>query len=185
MIVVAVVGLARSGKDTVAGILAKQYGFEHFDFFENVISPLMKATGKRPSKKGAAQFGNEMRAKFGMAVFAERLLLSLKGKEKVVVTGARSLEELRALEKESQRFYIVKVEAPEAMRFQRRSNLDPKKEKDFFERDRDDLEHKGLNEVLRTAQFTIENAGTLTDLEEKAKALAERVAQGEALQAKP
>ncbi|MCX6801565.1 MAG: hypothetical protein NT067_00475 [Candidatus Diapherotrites archaeon] len=178
MIVVAVVGLARSGKDTVAGILAKKHGFEHFDFYENVISPLMKAQGKKPNKKAAAKFGNEMRAKFGMAVFAERLLLSLKGKEKVVVTGARSLEELRTLEKEAQRFYIVKVEAPEAMRFQRRSDLDPKKEEDFFDRDKDDLENKGLTEVLRTAQFTIENAGTLKELEEKAKALAEKVEAG-------
>ena len=178
MIVVAVVGLARSGKDTVAEILAKQHGFEHFDFYENVIAPLMKAQGKKPNKKAAAKFGNEMRAKFGMQIFSERMVELIKGRLKVVVTGARSLAEIQIIEKAATKFFVVKVEAPDAMRFGRRSNLDPKKENAFFERDRDDLENKGFKEVLRLPGFTVENAGSLKELEEKAKALAEKVEAG-------
>lgn len=185
MIVVAIVGLARSGKDTIAKIFEKQHGFEHFDFYENVIAPIMKAQGKKPSKKTAASFGNEMRSKFGMQVFADKMVEQIKGKPKVVVTGARSLAEIQTLEKAASQFFIVKVEAPSEMRFQRRSDLDPKEEKEFFERDENDLENKGFREVLRLPGFTIENTGTIAELEEKVKAIAEKIAGHSLGHAKP
>jgi len=175
MLVVAVVGLARSGKDTVAGILAEKYGFEHFDFYRDVIVPLMKEQGLKPTKANAASFGDQMRARFGMGVFGEKMAQKLKGKERVVVTGARSLAELRSLEEVAQSFYIVRVEAPENQRFGRRSGLEPAGKEAFFSRDSDDLRRKGLGEVLRAADFFVENTGSIAELEKKLEGLMERI----------
>ncbi len=175
MKLIAVVGLARSGKDTVADMLVKKYGFEHLDFFSNVIRPLMEAQGKKALKENAARFGNEMRAKFGMGVFGEKMTQKIQGKEKVVVTGARSLEELKELEKVAEHFFILKVSAPEEMRFARRSGLDPAEEKAFFGRDKNDLEHKGLEQVLKSADFSIENHGSLMELEKAVESVMERI----------
>jgi len=175
MKLIAVVGLARSGKDTVADILVKKYGFEHFDFFSNVIRPLMEVQGKKPLKENAARFGNEMRAKFGMGVFGEKMAQKIQGKKLVVVTGARSLEELKELEKVVEHFFILKVSASEEMRFARRSGLDPSEKKAFFGRDKNDLEHKGLEWVLKAADYGVENHGSLMELEEAVERVMERI----------
>lgn len=175
MLIVAVVGLARSGKDTVAELISERHGFMNFDFYRDVIVPLMEKQGISPSKENAATFGNQMRAKFGMGVFGEKMAEIVGGKEKVVVTGARSLEELRHLEKIAEKFYIVKVDAPEKMRFERRSELDPLQEKAFFERDRNDLEKKGFQGVLKAADFSIDNSGSLEELEERVERVMERI----------
>ncbi len=175
MLLIAVVGLARSGKDTVAGILAEKYGFEHLDFYRDVIVPLMKEQGLKPTKANAASFGDQMRARFGMGVFGEKMAQKLKGKERVVVTGARSLDELKSLEKIAQTFYIVRVEAPEEQRFSRRSEREPVEREVFFSRDSGDLRKKGLGEVLRAADFFVENTGSIAELEKKLESLMERI----------
>jgi len=177
MLVVAVVGLARSGKDTVAEILKAKHGFSHFDFYRDVIVPLLEAQGSEPKKENAVKLGNQMRAKFGMGVFGEKMAQLVAGKEKVVATGARSLEELKHLEMVAEHFFIVKVSAPESERFSRRSELDPGEEEAFFGRDADDLEKKGLEAVLGAADFSIENSGSLEELGKKLEAVMARVEQ--------
>ena len=175
MLIVAVVGLARSGKDTVAEILARKHGFSHFDFFRDVIVPLMEEQGIEPDKANAVKFGNQMRGKFGMGVFGEKMAGLVYGKGMAVVTGARSLEELGHLEKIAEKFYIVRVEARQEQRFERRSELDPKQEKDFFGRDADDLGKKGLAAVLKAADFSVGNSGSKVELEEKLGRVMERI----------
>ena len=175
MLVIAIVGLARSGKDTVAGILAQKYGFEHFDFYRDVIIPLMKEQGLKPTKTNAARFGDQMRSRFGMGVFGEKMAQKLKGKEKIVVTGARSLEELRSLEEIAQNFYIIRVEALKEQRFNRRSAFESPSEKEFFSRDSDDLRRKGFGEVLRTADYYVENTDSIAELEKRLERIMERI----------
>ena len=175
MLVVAVVGLARSGKDTVAGVLVRDYNFEHFDFFRDVIIPILKDQELKPTKANAVRVGNEMRAKFGMGVFGEKMVQKVSGLEKVVVTGARSLEELKHLEEHTSNFHIVLVEAPKKNRFSRRSEIDPPGEKAFFGRDSNDLEKKGLAQVIRVADYKIENSGSLKELAEQVRSLTEKI----------
>ena len=177
MLIVAVVGLARSGKDTVAELLSQSHGFQHFDFFRDVIVPLMEKQGISASKENAVKFGNQMRAKFGMGVFGEKMAEKARGNEKVAVTGARSLEELKHLEEIAERFYIVKVSSPREQRFSRRSELDPGEEEEFFGRDADDIEKKGLEAVLKAADFSIENSGSMEELGKKLEAVMARIEQ--------
>jgi len=175
MLVVAVVGLARSGKDTVAGVLERDYGFEHFDFFRDVIVPILENLEVKPTKENAVRVGNEMRAKFGMGVFGEKMVQKISGFERVVVTGARSLEELKHLEECTSNFHIVLVEAPKENRFSRRSEIDPLEEEAFFGRDSNDLEKKGLNWVIKAADYKIENSGSLKELSKQVRSLTEKI----------
>ncbi|MCD6247050.1 MAG: hypothetical protein J7J87_01275 [Candidatus Diapherotrites archaeon] len=164
MLVIVVVGLARSGKDTVAKYLVEKHGFKQLDFFRDVIVPLMKSHGLEITKANAASFGNEMRAKYGMGVFGKKIAELMKGYEKVVVTGARSPEELTPIEALAERFHILRVEAPKELRFSRRTELDPQSREEFFARDKNDIENKGLGKVLELADLVIVNNSTLDEL---------------------
>lgn len=175
MLIIAVVGLARSGKDTVARKISESHGFKHFDFYANVIRPLMKKQGIKPSKENAARFGNKMRARFGMGVFGEKMAELVKGKDRVVVTGVRSLEELKPLEELASELVIVRVNAPKKQRFARKSNLDPSDREEFFKRDKNDLFKKGLSRALKAADYSINNNGSLKELEKKVKEFMEKI----------
>ncbi|MEM4598653.1 MAG: hypothetical protein QW400_03095 [Candidatus Diapherotrites archaeon] len=175
MLIIAVVGLARSGKDTFASYLERKYGFKRFDFYSDVIVPLMKEQKIKPTKANAGKFGNSMRQKFGMGVFGAKMAQIIRGNEKVVVTGARSLEELAELEKVSEKFYIVRVEAARELRFSRRSELDPKNENEFFARDNDDLMNKGLDRVLKASELVVKNNSTISDFEKAIDELMKRI----------
>ncbi|MCX8189970.1 MAG: hypothetical protein N3F05_01945 [Candidatus Diapherotrites archaeon] len=175
MLIIAVVGLARSGKDTFANYLERRYGFKRFDFYSDVIVPMMREQKIKPTKANAAKFGNSMRQKFGMGVFGQKMAQIIRGNDKVVVTGARSLEELSELEKASEKFFIIKIEASKELRFSRRSDLDPKNENDFFARDTDDLINKGLDKVLRASELVIKNNSTIADFEKAIDDIMKRI----------
>lgn len=175
MLAIVVVGLARSGKDTVAKYLVERYGFKHLDFFRDVIMPMMKSHGLKITKANATSFGNEMRARYGMGVFGEKIAELMKGYEKVVVTGARSPEELVPIKAAAERFHVLRVEAPKEVRFARRTELDPNSEEEFFSRDKNDIENKGLGKVLGLADFVIVNNSTLDELYKAIDELMERI----------
>ncbi|MCD6478641.1 MAG: hypothetical protein J7L44_02015 [Candidatus Diapherotrites archaeon] len=175
MLAIVVVGLARSGKDTFANYLVEKYSFKKFDFFNDVIVPLMKKQGLEITKANASTFGNEMRAKFGMGVFGEKMAELIKNHDKVVITGARSMEELTPIERQASRFYIVRIEAPKETRFARRTELDADTQQEFFARDENDIKNKGLGEVLKAANIVIVNNSTLAEFYKAIDELMEKI----------
>lgn len=175
MLAIVVVGLARSGKDTFANYVAEKYSFKKFDFFRDVVVPLMNEQKLKVTKANASKFGNEMRKKFGMGVFGEKMAQLIKNHEKVVITGARSLEELVPIERQASKFYIVRIDASKEKRFSRRSELDPATEEEFFARDNDDIINKGLDKVLKAANFVIANNSTLDEFYKAIDELMQRI----------
>lgn len=163
MIVIAVTGLARSGKDSLAEYLVKKYGFKRFDFFADIVVPLMQEKGIQPTKANAALTGNQMREKHGKGVFGKTMAKKIRGCEKVVITGVRSMEEIPPIKENSSKFLLIGVKAQEEKRFLRRSEKDPAKKTAFFERDETDVKNKGLGKVLSHADTIIENNSTLND----------------------
>ncbi len=164
MLALVVVGLARSGKDTVAKYLAEKHGFKHLDFFKDVIIPLLKERGLEVNKTNASTLGNEMRAKHGMGVFGEKIAELMSNADRFVITGARSPEELVPIKKKAKRCYVLRIEAPKETRFARRTELDPQTQEEFFARDENDIKNKGLGKLLESADFTIVNNSTLDEL---------------------
>jgi len=175
MLVIVVVGLARSGKDTFANYVEAKYSFKKFDFFRDVLVPLMNEQKLKVTKANAAKFGNEMRKRFGMGVFGEKMAQLIRNYDKVVITGVRSLEELVPIEKQASKFYIVRIDASNENRFSRRTELDPQTQEDFFARDKDDILHKGFDKVLKAATISIANNSTLDEFYKAIDELMQRI----------
>jgi len=176
--VLILLGKARSGKDTVADFLVKEFGFKKF-VFSSVLEEELIKQGKEVSKKSMALLGDELRKEFGMGVIAQKLLekqtfeksLNKKEEEKIVFVGARSTEEIELIKQRFSEAKLVLIKAEENERFERRSELDPDELEEFSFRDKLDEEKKGMKNVFLLAEFKIDNNGSLNDLFEKTRDL--------------
>ena len=63
MQVLILLGKARSGKDTIADFLVKEFGFRKF-VFSSVLEEELKKQGKEITKKNMALLGDELRKEF-------------------------------------------------------------------------------------------------------------------------
>lgn len=119
---IALFGKMRSGKNTVADILVKDYQFTEFAFatgIGNIIKEYFpKEWAKGKPRRHYQQIGQELR-KLDKEVWINYLLESVKasGSEMVVVTDGRQQNEARRLREEG--YTIIKVECPEEIRIQR------------------------------------------------------------------
>ncbi len=149
--VITLAGYPRSGKDTVAGML-ERYGYRKVVFSELLRERFVKEKGREPTKMDLAEYGKELRERYGRGAVAE-LLRGIEGK--VVLVGARSPEEVRGV--------LVWVEADEDVRRERGA----KKERDEIERS------FGIEELRKRADYVLYNNGTLEELEEQVKRMVE------------
>lgn len=155
-------GFARSGKDTVASYLVKNYGFKAFAFSDIIIEHLKKMN-REVTKENMSLLGDELRKEFGNDVMAQFLWERVKNFDKIVITGFRSPAEV-AFFKAKTRCILIYVEADAEIRFRRRTAEDPETKKAFFERDERDKKNKGLDVVIDEADYTLENNGTKEEL---------------------
>ncbi|MBN2126797.1 MAG: AAA family ATPase [Candidatus Diapherotrites archaeon] len=166
---IVLVGLARSGKDTLADYLCEKYNFKKF-VFSDVLVELAEQKKLEPSKMNLVKLGDELRAKEGMHAVASRLLKKVKG-EKIILVGARSKEEFFEVKKKFSNTVLISISAPQKERFERKNDSDPLTEKEFFSRDKIDAEKKGLNELISLAEINLINSGSLEELHKKADEL--------------
>ncbi len=162
------IGLARSGKDTFAKYLVANYGFEHFDFYRDVVVPEMRKRGFKPSKENASIFGDEMRKKFGNGVFGRIMAELIKSSQSknIVITGARSVEEIDEIKK-VEKPVLVCISAPLKERYKRAVSEKNISYEEFLKRDERDLKNKGLAKLLKLCEFKIENNSTLEEFYSK------------------
>jgi len=168
--VLILLGKARSGKDTVADFLVKEFGFKKF-VFSFVLENELKKQGKKVSKQSMSLLGDELRKEFGMGIVASKLMEKISEEEKIVFVGARSVEEVELIKEKFPQAKLILVEALKEKRFERRSEMDSDDLKKFHERDLFDEEKKGMQKVFSLAELKIENNGSLRDLFSKTKAL--------------
>ena len=171
MIIIALTGLARSGKDTAANVLEKKFGFKKL-VFSDFLRAEVERRGLEISKENMSKVGDELRKAEGMDCVAKRLWLEAKKFEKVVAVGMRSVEEAEFLKGRAGSFYLIALKADPSMRFERKSEADPQAEKDFFARDERDVANKGLGKIIGLADIVIENNSTLDALEKKVESAA-------------
>ncbi len=164
MFLIVLVGKARSGKDTVADYIAKKYGFRKLVFSDFIAREAVKRW-LEPTKMNLARVGDELRKEMGMAAPAMQLWEEAKKHEKVVASAARSPEEIEFLRGKAENTVVIAVSAENKQRFERRSEKDPRKENEFFERDKLDLRKKGMKKAIQQADYSIENNSTLNVLE--------------------
>ena len=165
-LVLGLTGLAGCGKGAVSDHLVKEHKFVKF-IFSDVLREeahkrgLLKTKNLEEQKSILSKLGDDLRKESGRkGILAEMLINKIKinKAEKFIADGFRSIEEVKLFRKNFKNFYLILVDTDEVIRFSRRKLDDPNATlEDFQERDKRDVEEKGLGKVLEMADFSINN----------------------------
>ena len=164
-LIVGVTGLARSGKDTVARMLAEALKIEEFTM-SDLLAEDLKRRDLEPTKENMLELAKEWRYREGATAFSEKTLARLKGPN-AIVSGVRTPADVINFKENTRKFALVSVAAPENVRFERKTVQDPFTFNEFFHRDREDAREQGMDLVLKMAEYKITNDGSLKDLEKQ------------------
>ncbi len=166
--VLGLTGLAGCGKSTVANYMKSKYGFE-FIVFSDLIREEAKRRGLlrqgmqlEQIKKLYSDVGDIWRKETGKnEIIAEKVIERIKiaGLKKVVVDGFRAPAEVELFKREFPSFKLIYVYAPPDVRFKRRHIDDHTVTRSAFEdRDKQDIEKKGLGQVIKMANMELNNS---------------------------
>src|SRR3989338_2513512 len=182
--VIGLTGLAGSGKTTVAKYLKEKYGYEFLtlsDIIKEEIARRGLSDGEtlEEQKRYQSKFADEWRKETGkMDIVAIKMIEKVNSMKlnKVAIDGFRSPAEVDLFRNAFLNFKLIYVSTDFETRFQRRQKDDPtaKKEK-MQERDEDDIERKGLQDVIEMADFVLDNNGTLKDLQHQIDVIVEGI----------
>ncbi len=179
MLVIGFVGFPGSGKSE-ATIIAQAEGFFPVAMGDAVRSH-MQRLGIEPSEKNVGTIANKLRAEYGMDVIAKMRIPVVRAltAQKVVIDGIRGIAEVNAFKREFKGdFKLIAINASPEIRFKRvkeRSRPDdPSSFQRFEEKDKRELAW-GLEEALGAAEYSIQNEGTLEELNAKVSSLLERL----------
>ncbi len=170
--IIGITGYYSSGKDSVAEYLVKR-SFIHYSL-SNEIREESKKRKIKITRENLIKLGNELRKKEGPNVLAKRAIKKIDTARHHVVTSIRNKNEVLAL-KELDDFLLVYVRAPIEKRFERLKSRnreeDPKsieelKQKELQEQSKD-IEQQQLHLAVKMADVTINNDGSIEDLQKK------------------
>jgi len=183
MLVIGLTGLAGSGKSTLANYL-KKYGFEFF-VFSDILKNEAKKRGMLSGKSYEEQktvfsmLGDKLRAESkNKGILADMLVKEINSRDldKAVIDGFRSTEEVEAFKDNFRNFHLILLDANFDVRFKRRCIEDPNaNEQIFFNRDKADMENKGMKKVLSMADFRIDNNGRIDNLKNQADIILRKI----------
>ncbi len=172
---VGVVGLNGSGKDTVAIYLAEHYGFDYRDLGQEVREEVRGRNLNPLDRNVMVEIANEMRQRFGFDYWCRRVINSSKSND-LVITSLRNPAEIELIK--SNGGTIFEVHAEQRMRFERtveRVRSDPSKHgdvgsfEDFVAKEERELTNadpakQQLIKCIAMADMGLDNNGTLTSL---------------------
>ena len=175
--IIGLTGRNASGKGEIAQYL-KARGFEYFSLSDEIREEI-RSRGGEISREALINVGNELRARSGPGVLAERVLPRLERARNVVVDSIRNPSEVEILRRRKD-FTLLAAEADRGVRFERgksRGREGPARTLDQFvqEEERElassDPTTQQLLATERLADITISNNGTLEELHHKLDAL--------------
>ncbi|MGZ7124221.1 MAG: AAA family ATPase [Halobacteriota archaeon] len=181
LLVIGFVGFPGSGKSEAAAI-AQTEGFFPVAMGDAVRSHMQRSCIQL-SEKNVGTIANKLRADHGMDVIAKMCIPEVRSliSQKVVIDGIRGIAEVNAFKKEFKGdFKLIAITAGPEVRFERvkgRSRPDDARSlRHFEEKDERELAW-GLEEALEAAEYSIENEGSLEELNSKVSSLLERLIQ--------
>lgn len=172
-VIIGLTGLAASGKGTAAQYLKEKYGFKVLVFSDIIKEEaerrgLLTGKGMEETKSILSEFGDVWRKETGRKdIVGQKLIEKIKegNLNKVVVDGFRSVEEVELFRKTFKKFILIQIDASLEKRWERRLKQDPmSKRADFEARDRNDIEKKGLGDVIKMADVVVDNNKTKEDM---------------------
>ncbi len=170
-IIIGLTGPAAAGKETIS----KKFTEAGFGVF--VFSDILRREAEaRGLLKGNPEEDRMIISKLGDIVrfisgkkdiLADALVRDIisSSKEKFIVDGFRSEDEVQLFRKNFKNFKLIHVHAEPKIRFERRKLQDPTASYEkFLARDEMDMKNKGMDKVFRMADARIENNGDLERL---------------------
>ncbi|MBS3119947.1 AAA family ATPase [Candidatus Woesearchaeota archaeon] len=167
-------GTFASGKGEIASYLKKNHSFSYFSLSDELRS-FMHQQGIPLSRENMQKYGRQLRQKEGRAALAERILPKLTSLHHAVIDSIRLPEEAEALRKNLKPFYLISVDAPITLRFERaklRKRIDDNLTLPEFahleslEMEGDDLNIKA---VMDKADFRVINDHKLAELHKQVR----------------
>ena len=173
-IVFGLTGKNASGKGTVAEILKKK-NFTYHSLSDSLRDEL-KSLKKEETRENLIDIGNELREKGGPGVLADKLMPKLNSENNHIVDSIRNPLEVISLRKETllRRFFLISVDANSRLRYDRlcsRGRIgDTDSWEKFIEQEKkeennDDPNKQQLSRTMEMADYSIDNSGTLEELE--------------------
>lgn len=173
--IIGVTGSARCGKDEVAKYISEKYTYQHLDFGADVLVPEVKKRNLEPIKENITKTAKILRDEFGNNVTGERMLKLAQGKDNLIITGFRIIDEVNLFRENFENFQLILISASPKIRYQRELKHRQISEKDFLSRDRFDTENFGMQTVFDTADYKIDNSSTLEELHKNIDKLMEKL----------
>jgi len=179
--IIGLTGKNAAGKGEVAEYLKKR-GFEYHSLSDELREEV-RSQGREITRAVLVETGNELRAKFGRGVLAERVLERLEQDRNYVIDSIRNPAEVEALRRRKD-FVLMAVEADQALRFERgraRGREGAAQTHQEFAREEErELESRDpASQQLRLTQeladVTVTNNGALEDLHRELDVLLPRL----------
>lgn len=187
--IIGLTGTMASGKDAVADILKKK-GYVYFSLSDEVR---LEAQARKieMTRENLQNLGNEMRKAEGNSVLAQRVLMKISDpKKNYVVNGIRNPAEVAEL-KNWPGFYLISVDAPQDLRFQRLMTRNrPSDPKIFYQFMKADNKDQGLGEeesgqqvaaCIKLADVSIFNDFSIERLTDKVAFLIQQIQNKDAV----
>lgn len=164
-----------SGKGEAAKFL-QQCGFEYHSL-SDILREILIQKKKEVTRENLIQTGTRLREEEGLGALAERTLSKLTPDKNYVIDSIRNPEEVRVL-KRREDFYLLKIDAPQKIRFERVKSRaresDPMTFPAFVTMEERELKNKNpaAQQLLATenlSDFAVNNAKSLTILHESVR----------------
>ena len=173
-IVFGLTGKNASGKGTVAEILKKKNFTYHS--LSDTLRDELKSLKKEETRENLIDIGNELREKGGPGVLADKLMPKLNTENNHIVDSIRNPLEVISLRKETllRRFFLISVDANSRLRYDRLCSRGRIGDTDSWEKfveqekkeeNNDDPNKQQLSRTMEMADYSIDNSGTLEELE--------------------
>lgn len=179
--VLAFVGLAGSGKSTAVDFFTKK-GYPKV-YFGGVVLDAMKKAGVEITAENEKAFREELRAKYGKDVIANRIVEQIEelagaGQHRIIADGVYSWTEYKVLKKAFPgELILVAVVAPRHLRYHRLSQrpVRPLTGTEAYARDQAEIENLEKGGPIAIADHFIGNNGSVEEFDEKLEALAKEL----------
>ena len=172
--IIGLTGRNASGKGTVATILQNR-SFEYHSL-SDVLRDELSKRGMDESREELTKLGNELRESGGPGVLADLVIDRIKSPNNHIVDSIRNPFEVESLARkyEKHTFCLISVDAKPEIRFQRLMKRSRSGDsttwnqflaQEALEEGSDDPNKQQLFSTMEKADFSVENSGTLKDLE--------------------
>lgn len=174
-------GTLSSGKDTVAGYLEENEGFQHISLSQ-ILRELAREKGVEINLENLTKLGNSILADYGPAYLVKRAEKKVNFAKDLVISSIRQPNEIEYL-RTKEDFFMVFVDADSKIRFERSVKRDRKGDSKTLEKfiaiEKKEIDGKSgamdLNYCKAHADYVLLNNGTMEDFKQKIKKTIEEI----------